>query len=149
MFCIHCGATVEENKNFCGNCGHQLVKPIAEESSSPSSPFTLDKPKWQLQKSETGTAPTGVPRRKFWTRARPYVLFFLWFAMATNLFTFVMFAISRAQLPQNFFSGIAVGAICLGAMHAKKNELLGALLGFVVAAVVFGIAQGIVRIATE
>ena len=102
-----------------------------------------------MQKPETGTAPDGVPRRKLWTRTRPYVLFFLWFAMAMNLFTFVMFAVSRSQLPQNFFSGIAFGAICLGAMHAKKNGLLGALLGFVVAAVVFGVAQGIVRSAIE
>jgi zinc-ribbon domain len=149
MFCIQCGAKVDENKNFCGNCGHQLVKPIAVESSSPSSPFTLEKTKEQLQKPETGTDPVGAPRRTRWTRARPYVLFFLWFAMATNAFTFVMFAINHSQLPQNFYSGIAIGAICLGAMHAKKNELLGALLGFVVAAVVFGVAQGIIRAAIE
>lgn len=102
-----------------------------------------------MQKPETGIDPVGVSRRTLWTRARPYVLFFLWFAMAMNLFTFIMFAISRSQLPQNFYSGIAFGAICLGGMHAKKNGLLGALLGFVVAAVVFGVALGIVQIAIE
>lgn len=126
-----------------------LVKPIANESSPASSPPTPKKNEAQLDTTGSEKAPGESSLRPLWTRARRYVLFFLWLSMVGNTLAFVMIAIDGSPLPKDFSLGLASTSAILGAMHATKHRGWGAVLGVAFAIFVFGAIRAIIRRAIE
>jgi len=137
MYCSNCGAQSPDDARFCASCGHRLDPITSPTPTNTGESVAVPDPKGSAEFKPVETKKRSILRQ--------IVLVFLWLAVASGSFSFIMLTLGESPTRYQLGTSLFLGYGFLAAMYARRLKILWFFIGGVGAVLFFGVLDGLIR----